>query len=140
MLKNKLTEAHLHYIDFNTHTLAHLYRAAQEGVAFAFRYGMDIMTENGIQPSVIRAGHTNMFLSDVFVETFVNSTGTPVELYESDGSTGAALGAGIGAKVFSIKEAFNNLVPIKRVEVTDAKTYNELYEQWKGKLEAQIDN
>src|SRR5678810_1187255 len=119
-MKNKMTEAHIHGIDFNKHTIAHLYRAGQEGVAFAFRYGLDIMTDYGIQPTVIRAGHTNMFLSDVFVEAFVNTTGIPVELYQSDGSIGAAIGAGIGSKSFSIKDAFKSLAPIKRVEVTDA--------------------
>jgi xylulokinase len=134
MLKNKITGAHLHGIDFNKHTLAHLYRAGQEGVAFAFRYGMNIMMDNGIQPSVIRAGHTNMFLSNVFVEAFVNTTGIPVELYKSDGSLGAALGAGIGARIFSMKDAFTRLRPIKRIEVSDAKTYNELYEAWEEKL------
>jgi len=138
MLKNKLTEAHIHGIDFNKHSIAHLYRAGQEGIAFAFRYGMDIMTDYGIQPSVIRAGHTNLFLSDVFVEAFVNATGIPVELYQSDGSVGAAIGAGIGCKEFSIKDAFANLTPIKRVEVTDAMIYNELYELWEEKLENEL--
>jgi xylulokinase len=138
MLKNKLAEAHIHGIDFNIHSLAHLYRAGQEGIAFAFRYGMDIMADYGIQPSVIRAGHTNLFLSDVFVEAFVNATGIPVELYQSDGSGGAAIGAGIGCKEFSIKEAFAHLTPIKRVEVTDAMIYNELYEQWEEKLENEL--
>jgi xylulokinase len=138
MLKNKLTEAHIHGIDFNKHSIAHLYRAGQEGIAFAFRYGMDIMTDYGIQPSVIRAGHTNLFLSDVFVEAFVNVTGIPVELYQSDGSMGAAIGAGIGCKEFSLKDAFANLTPVKRVEVTDAMIYNELYEQWEEKLENEL--
>ena len=140
MLKNKLTEAHIHGIDFNKHSIAHLYRAGQEGIAFAFRHGMDIMMDNGIQPSVIRAGHTNMFLSDVFVEAFVNTTGVPVELYEIDGSAGAALGAGIGANAFSITEAFENLTPIKRVEVTDAMVYNELYEKWEEELTKELES
>jgi xylulokinase len=138
MLKNKLTEAHIHGIDFNKHSIAHLYRAGQEGIAFAFRYGLEIMMDNGIQPSVIRAGHTNMFLSDVFVEAFVNTTGVPVELYEIDGSAGAALGAGIGANTFSMTEAFENLKPIKRVEVSDAMVYNELYEKWAEQLEKEL--
>jgi xylulokinase len=138
ILKNKLPEAHIHGIDFNKHSIAHLYRAGQEGVAFAFRYGLDIMTDYGIQPSVIRAGYTNMFLSDVFVEAFVNTTGIPVELYQNDGSFGAAIAAGIGAKCFSMKEAFENLKPITRIEVTDAMVYNELYEQWLERLEKEL--
>ena len=68
MLKNKLLVHHFHNIDFNKHTPAHIFRAAQEGIAFAFRYGLDIMRENGIEPTIIRAGKANMFLSDVFTE------------------------------------------------------------------------
>ncbi|MEI2709073.1 MAG: FGGY family carbohydrate kinase [Chitinophagaceae bacterium] len=109
ILENKIVQGHIHGIDFNVHTTAHLYRAAQEGIAFAFRYGLDIMRECGMHPKVIRAGKANMFLSDVFIESFVNSTGVPVELYNCDGSVGAALGAGIGVGIFKTEaEAFNN--------------------------------
>jgi xylulokinase len=81
MLQNQLIGAHISDIDFNRHNKAHLYRAAQEGIAFSFRYGLDIMRENGLEPSVIRAGKANMFLSDVFTKAFVNVTNVPVELY-----------------------------------------------------------
>ena len=74
MLENKIIGAHFHNLDLNIHTTAHMVRAAQEGIAFAFRYGLDIMRENGIDPSVIRAGKSNLFLSDVFTESFVNAT------------------------------------------------------------------
>ena len=97
---NRIIGAQLLDIDLNIHGPAHVYRAGQEGIAFAFRYGLDIMRENGMSPSVIRAGKANMFLSPVFMEAFVNATGVPVELYNSDGSVGAALGAGIGAGYF----------------------------------------
>jgi xylulokinase len=138
MLNNKLIGAEICGIDFNKHTTAHLYRAGLEGVAFAFRYGLDIMQNYGIQPTIIRAGNANMFLSEVFTKSFVNATGVPVELYNNDGSCGSALGAGIGAGVYSYKEAFKNLQPIRRVEVSDAQTYNELYEQWKQRLQEKI--
>src|SRR5215217_5198577 len=107
ILYNRIIGSHIQGIDFNKHTSAHLYRAAQEGIAFAFRYGLDIMRENGMNPQLIRAGKANMFLSDVFRTAFVNATGVPVELYESDGSAGAALGAGIGVGFFKqTAEAF----------------------------------
>jgi len=139
MLNNKIVGAHLSGIDFNKHTPAHIYRAGQEGIAFAFRYGLDILRRMGMQPSVIRAGHTNMFLSAVFTEAFVNATGVPVELYHSDGSIGAALGAGIGAHVFKTEsEAFANLKPLQLVEPTNTNLYNELYEGWKKILEKQL--
>ena len=62
--------------------------------------GLDIMKENGIYPKVIRAGKANLFLSEVFTDAFVNTLNVPVELYECDGSVGAALGAGIGGRFY----------------------------------------
>lgn len=135
MLENKIVQSHIHGIDFNVHTNAHLYRAAQEGIAFAFRYGLDIMRDNGMSPRVIRAGKANMFLSDVFIDSFVNATGVPVELYNCDGSVGAALGAGIGAEIFKTEaEAFSNAKVLELVEPTQVNLYNDLYEGWKGVL------
>ncbi|MDQ3682024.1 MAG: FGGY family carbohydrate kinase, partial [Bacteroidota bacterium] len=100
MLNNKIVGSHFHNLDFNVHTFKHIVRTAQEGIAFAFRYGIDIMRENGMAPTAIRAGKTNMFLSEVFTQTFVNVTGVPVELYKTDGSIGAAFGAGVGLGYF----------------------------------------
>lgn len=132
MLNNKVVGAHFQNLDLNIHTEAHLVRAVQEGVAFAFRYGLDIMRENGMQPSIIRAGHTNLFLSDVFTRSFVNSTGVAVEFYEGDGSYGAAIGAGIGAGIFKdTTEAFGNRKPVGSVEPESRNMHEELYQQWK---------
>ena len=132
MLGNKLVQSHIHQIDFNVHGPAHLFRAAQEGIAFAFRYGVDIMRENGMQPSVIRAGKANMFLSDVFTSCFVNATNIPVELHDCDGSVGAAKGAGIGVGFYkSPKDAFSNSIPIDLVEPMQSKLYDQLYAEWK---------
>jgi xylulokinase len=133
---NRIIGAQLLDIDLNIHGAAHLYRAGQEGIAFSFRYGLDIMRENGMNPSVIRAGRANMFLSPVFTEAFVNATNVPVELYNSDGSVGAALGAGIGAGVFKDgKEAFAGLKPVQLVEPkAAAKEYDALYGRWRDAL------
>lgn len=132
MLENKLVQGHIHNIDFNLHSPAHLFRAAQEGIAFAFRYGLDIMRENGMQPSVIRAGRANMFLSDVFTQSFVNATNVTVELHECDGSVGAAKGAGIGVGFYKTpKEAFTDNNPLSLVTPTKAALYDELYGEWK---------
>ncbi|UEG49384.1 carbohydrate kinase [Ferruginibacter lapsinanis] len=134
MLNNVAAGSSFQHINFNIHGPAHIFRAAQEGIAFAFRYGLDIMRENGMHPSIIKAGKANMFLSDVFTEAFVNATNTPVELYNCDGAVGAAIGGGIGAKIFSEKEAFagNNLLQL--VEPTNDNPYDELYEKWKDQL------
>jgi xylulokinase len=115
---------------------AHIFRAAQEGIAFAFRYGLDIMRENGMNPSIIRAGKTNMFLSPVFTEAFVNTTGVAVELFESDGSVGAAIGAGIGLKAFANEQvAFSQMERLQVVEPTVADKYDGLYQEWKRTLD-----
>lgn len=136
ILNNKIVNSHIHGIDLNIHTAAHLYRAAQEGIAFAFRYGLDIMKENGMEVSVIRVGKANMFLSDVFTEAFVNANGVPVEMYEVDGSIGAAIGAGIGATLYATpEEAFGNIMPLSLTEPANAVVYNNLYHQWKDSLE-----
>jgi xylulokinase len=133
---NKIIGAQLLDIDLNIHGPAHLYRAGQEGIAFSFRYGLDIMRENGMNPSVIRAGRANMFLSSVFTDAFVNATNVPVELYNSDGSVGASLGAGIGVGVFKDgKEAFAGLKPVQLVEPKAAAAYDELYKRWRARLE-----
>ena len=135
MFENKILNSDIQNIDFNIHSTGHLVRAAQEGIAFAFRYGLDIMKANGIQPKVIRAGKANMFLSDVFTESFVNTTNVPVELYNCDGSVGAATGAGIGAGIYaSAKEAFQTFKPVKLIAPTKEKLYDELYEKWKASL------
>lgn len=140
MLENKLVEAHLNNIDLNKHTKAHIFRAVQEGIAFAFRYGLDIMRENNLHPKVIRAGKANLFLSQVFIESFVNATGIPVELYENDGSVGAAFGAGIGSGMYkSYSDAYSKFKPLQKFEPADVSLYDELYQQWKSLLKSHLE-
>ena len=132
MLNNRQVGAHFQNLDFNIHTDAHLVRAAQEGVAFAFRYGLDIMRENGMHPSIIRAGRANLFLSDVFIQSFVNATQTAIEFYEGDGSYGAALGAGIGAGIYAnTTEAFSNRKSVDCIEPEEDNNCEAQYRQWK---------
>lgn len=138
MLNNKIVGAHFDGLDFNIHSLGHLVRSAQEGIAFAFRYGLDIMKDNGIEPSVIRAGKANMFLSDVFTESFVNATGVAVELYQCDGSVGAALGAGIGAGLFKESDLSGRMKAIKTIEPSRKNKYEVLYQKWKTILEIHL--
>lgn len=135
MLGNKIIGTHFHNLDNSIHSQAHLFMATQEGIAFAFRYGIDIMRENNIFPAVIRAGNTNMFLSAVFAQAFVDATDIPVELHECDGSIGAAIGAGIGAGVFkNAAEAFSMHRPTKIIEPKQSRMYHELYDSWKETL------
>jgi xylulokinase len=137
MLGNKDTGAKISGLNFNTHTNAHLFRAAQEGIAFSFRYGLDIMKEVGIDPQVIRAGEANMFLSKVFRNVLSCITGTVIHLYNTDGSVGAARGAGIGSSYYkSEKEAFNGLTALGVTEPDKSKSsaYEETYAKWKNLL------
>jgi xylulokinase len=134
MLGNKETGARIEGLNFNTHSKAHLFRAAQEGIAFSFRYGLDIMKEVGIDPKVIRAGEANMFLSKVFREVLSCVTGTVIHLYNTDGSIGAARGAGIGCGYYkSEKEAFNGLVAVGTTEPDKSQIneYEKAYSEWK---------
>lgn len=140
MLGNKLMGAQIDNLQLTSHRRAHLFRAVQEGIACAFRFGLDILKENGITPLVIRAGKANMFLSPLFTELFVNFTGVPVELYENDGATGAAIGAGIGAGIYpSATEAFRNYKPVALAEpAKNNDAYNRIYERWKLVLEKSL--
>lgn len=137
IFRNKTIRAQMCDIQFNVHKDAHVFRAVQEGVAFAFRYGMDVIRENNLDVKVIKAAHANMFLSPIFTHAFVNTLSVPVELYPVDGSVGAALGAGVGVGLFqSEDEAFGTTPAIKTIEPdANATIYNELYQEWKTQLE-----
>lgn len=139
MLNNKYTGAQILGIDLNTHQQSDLFRAVQESIAFSFRYGLDIMRENGMQPKVIRAGKANLFLSEIFAQTFVDVTGVRLELYENDGSVGAAIGAGIGAGIFpSVEEAFSHQEAVTYFEPKNTTAYEPIYQEWKTILNTLI--
>jgi xylulokinase len=141
VLQNKNIGAQILGLGFNTHTEAHLFRAAQEGIVFSFKYGMEIMEEIGIKAQVIRAGKANMFLSPIFRETLAGVSGATIELYNTDGSIGAARGAGIGSGFYaSAKEAFSNLqkLEIVRPDMDRKSEYEDAYQNWKIQLDKYI--
>ena len=138
MLQNKQIDCSIHGLNFNIHSKAHLARAAQEGIVFSFKYGMDIMNEMGIDIDVIRAGSANMFLSPVFRATLSGVTGTVIELFDTNGAVGAAKGAGIGAGIYqSAEEAFASLKKIDVIEPDGLKAdkYCAAYSIWKERLD-----
>lgn len=138
MLENRQIGCSVHGLNFNIHGKAHLARAAQEGIVFAFKYGMDIMNEMGIDIRVIRAGNANLFLSPIFREALAGVTGTVIELYDTDGSVGAAKGAGIGAGIYkNAEEAFASLKKIDVIEPDGLKAnaYCGAFDNWKECLE-----
>ncbi len=136
VLENRLLGGQLQGINFNTHTPAHVFRAAQEGIVFALQYGLQVMKEMGVQTHTVRAGHANLFLSPLFREAFANTTGATIELYDTDGAQGAARAAGIGTGVFDFKSAFNGLTQIATVEpLADLQEkYANTYAVWEDAL------
>ncbi|MDY5637913.1 MAG: FGGY family carbohydrate kinase [Parabacteroides sp.] len=142
MLQNKQVDCSMHGLNFNIHNKAHIARAAQEGIVFSFKYGMDIMNEMGIDIQVIRAGHANMFLSPIFREALAGVTGAIIELYDTNGAVGAAKGAGIGAGIYrTAEEAFASLKKIDVIEPDGLKAdkYCGAYDLWKDRLNRQIE-
>lgn len=138
VLENKNPGSTFAGLNFNIHSMPHLFRAAQEGIVFSFKYGMDIMETIGIDAQVIRAGKANMFLSPIFRETLAGITGATIELYNTDGSIGAARGAGIGSGYYkSADEAFSNLTKLETIEPNTNKQaeYQVAYKNWKKELD-----
>jgi xylulokinase len=140
-LENKDIGASIHGLNFNLHSRAHLLRAGQEGIVFSMAYGVQIMREMGLEVRTVKAGRTNMFQSDLFRTAFATTTRTTVELYDTDGSAGAARGAGIGAGVYATPaEAFGGMVALQTIE-PDLKTqdrYDAARERWKTVLDAAL--
>ena len=141
VLENKEIGCSINGLNFNKHSKAHIVRAAQEGIVFSFCYGMEIMEQMGMDIKKIHAGKANMFLSPLFRNTLAGVSGATIELYDTDGSVGAAKGAGIGAGIYKdSNEAFATLDKLEVIE-PDAKNreaYKQAYETWKESLKNRL--
>ena len=62
-----------------------------------------------------------MFLSPLFRETLAGVTGAVIELYDTDGSVGAAKGAGIGAGIYK-----DNTKPLLRLRNSKSSSPDKL--------------
>ena len=141
VLENRMTGTEIVGVDLNRHSTAHLLRAAQEGIAYSFRYGIDLMRELGLKPDVIRAGKANLFLSPLFRQTLSTLTGARIELFNTDGSLGAARGAALGAGLYADREeAFRSLRCLEVVEpkAEDAEALEASYQAWKREVELRL--
>lgn len=141
MLGNREVGCSISGLNFNLHEKHHMIRAAQEGIVFSFKYGIDIMEEMGMPVSKIHAGHANMFLSPIFRDTLAGVTGAVIDLYDTDGSVGAAKGAGMGAGIYrDNNEAFATLDRLEVIEpnVSKRQEYADAYARWKQELEKQM--
>ena len=137
VLENKEVGCSVSGLNFNRHSKAHLVRAAQEGIVFSFCYGMEIMQQMGMDIRKIHAGRANMFLSPLFRNTLAGVSGATIELYDTDGSVGAAKGAGIGAGIYAnADEAFATLEKLEVIapDTSKAAEYRAAYDLWKGRL------
>ncbi|NBC81777.1 MAG: carbohydrate kinase [Bacteroidetes bacterium] len=141
VLNNKEPGAVFQNLNFNIHKQAHLLRAAQEGIVYSFYYGMEIMQEMGMPMKMIRAGHANMFLSPVFRNTLAGISQCTIELYNTDGSLGAARGAAMGAGIYKSRdETFNGLTKVQQTEpdISAEQAYKDTYYRWKESLLKQL--
>lgn len=141
VLENEDLGCSIHGLNFNKHTRAHVMRAEQEGIVFSFCYGMEIMRQMGMKINTIHAGKANMFLNPVFRDTLASTSGATIELYETDGSVGAAKGAGMGAGIYKDHdEAFATLKKLAVIEPDSRNeaAYKEAYERWKAVLKKEL--
>jgi xylulokinase len=138
ILQNRQVEAHLSGLNLLKHDKRHVMRAGQEGIVSALTYGFDIMKAMGLNLNTVKAGKANMFLSPIFREAFVNMNQVNLELYDTDGSQGAARGAGVGAGFYpNVRDAFIGLEKVNSLEPDPklVQAYREVYQRWKAHLE-----
>lgn len=141
MLGNRFAGASIAGLDLNRHSTSHIFRATQEGIAYSFKYGIDIMENMGVHPDIIRAGKANLFLSPVFRQTLATITGATIELYDTDGALGAARGAALGAGFYKDRE--ETFAPLKKLDTICPDPQNlsilsESYSRWKELLELEL--
>ncbi len=142
MLGNRTVGASIQGIDLVRHQKQHVYRAVQEGIVFALGYGFNVLNELGTRPTVIRAGNSNMFQSEVFCETFAQVMQTELQLFDADGAQGAARGAGVGAGIYKdMREAFHHLNHVRSYVPDSAKARDtaEAFDRWKKLLAQQLE-
>ena len=137
MLNNKDIGTRLVNINLNNHNKAHLCRAALEGIAFSFVYGMDILKADGSEVNVMRAGNDNLFRSEIFSNTVATLIGHEIEIYNTTGAIGAARASGLHEGNF---EKYGKLIMENDHVMTympfkDKAPYLEAYQLWKNELE-----
>ncbi|WP_200975818.1 xylulokinase [Echinicola sp. 20G] len=137
IMENQMVGAHMSGLNLLKHDRRHVLRAGQEGIVSALTFGFDIMKNMGLTLNTVKAGRANMFLSPMFREAFVNMNEVSLEFYDTDGSQGAARGAGVAAGIFaSPKDAFVGLEKVASFDPTPnlVKAYKEVYERWNENL------
>ncbi|MCL5245514.1 FGGY family carbohydrate kinase [Cellulophaga sp. 20_2_10] len=142
MLNNKEIGTRIVNMNLNNHHKGHMCRAALEGIAFSFVYGMEILKSDGIQPSVIRAGNDNLFRSEIFANTVATLIQQEIEIYNTTGAIGAARAANLHKGDFQAfgKAIMDNDHVMTFMPFKDQKPYLEAYANWKKELELVLNN
>ena len=142
MLGNINLGSHVVNLHFNRHTKAHYYRAALEGVAYSFVYGVQMMKELGINVDIIKVGNDNLFQSSVFANTVCALVDAEIQVIETTGAVGAAKAAGISSGIYSnLNEAFNDQHIVTQYDRPASDLiYKEGYHHWVSDLEKIINN
>ena len=137
ILNNKEVGARILNINLNNHNKSHMCRAALEGIAFSFVYGMEILKSDGIKINVMRVGNDNLFRSEIFTNTIATLMETEIELYNTTGAIGAARAAGLhdgGFDTFGSYIMDNDHV-MTFMPIKDKESYAKAYQNWKKELE-----
>ena len=141
VLQNKELGCSIHGLNFNKHNERHILRASQEGIVFSFCYGIEIMKQMGLNIQHIHAGRANMFKSALFRDTLATVSGAMIDVYKTEGSEGAAKGAGMGAGIYqNHNEAFASLECLAHIEplLSQRDEYLSAYQRWKSVLNKEL--
>ncbi|MBO0342307.1 MAG: FGGY family carbohydrate kinase [Bacteroidota bacterium] len=141
MLENRGKGSQILHLNFNIHKAAHVYRAALEGIAFSFVYGMGILKNDGVNISAIKAGNDNLFRSSVFSKTIATLTQAKIDIVETTGAIGAARAAAYAFGDFkSIAEATASDTVQKTYEPDPSTNeYQNAYQVWEQALNEYMD-
>ncbi|MDC1465806.1 FGGY family carbohydrate kinase [Polaribacter sp.] len=137
MLNNREIGTRLVNVNLNNHNKAHLCRAALEGIAFSFLYGIEILKSDGVKPHVIRAGNDNLFRSEIFANTVATLIEQEIEIYNTTGAIGAARAANLHKGDFETfgKVILDNDYIMTFIPFKDKEPYLKAYNNWKKELE-----
>lgn len=137
MLNNKEIGTRIVNLNLNNHHKGHMCRAALEGIAFSFVYGMEILKSDGIKAKVIRAGNDNLFRSEIFANTVATLIEQEIEIYNTTGAIGAARAANLHKGDYEAfgKAIIDNDHVMTFMPFKDKRPYLEAYNNWKKELE-----
>lgn len=142
MFDNRIIGSHIKHLNVNRHQDAHLYRAALEGIAFSFVYGMELLKEDKTVIDELRAGNDNLFRSAIFSTTIATLINQEIKIYNTTGAVGAARAAGLMDGDFDTytKNINNNDYVMSYHPSKDAAAYKEAYQHWRNELEMTLKN